>query len=243
MPQRRSKNRTSDSVLAFHVEPLEDRLPLAGDVSVRVTGNSITITGSNEADEIRVAYSTANLSLTVSSVLGSDTTVNGQTEFATYLNNPDRLTVKMRGGDDRVSFQSIDIAGTTRISLGSADTENTLAFNSNVDFDKLMIKGGADADVVTFGSTTIHSRLKANMGGGNDYVLFSQAVTLGGSTNVRMGGGDDHTRILFDWMESSDSIRLSGNGGQDLLNVNGGAFENSIDFAGSFETINVIEGP
>jgi hypothetical protein len=81
------------------------------------------------------------------------------------------------------------------------------------------------------------------MGGGNDYVLFSQAVTLGGSTNVRMGGGDDHTRILFDWMESSDSIRLSGNGGQDLLNVNGGAFENSIDFAGSFETINVIEGP
>ena len=233
---KRNRNTSCNQRLEMAVESLESREMMAGDVTVRVNGNAVTVIGSNEADQIQITSSFGEVTVQATGDLG--TTVNGQESFSTGLVSLERLTIRLRGGDDRISFRNTVVDGVTRISLGGSDTGGEIALNNGVELETLIIRGSSKSDIVTIGQPEI-GEMKFNMGGGNDFVSISAIAQLGDSHSIRMGSGEDHVRVNS-LPGSVSRLRLFGNGGNDLLSAVGEAFESaSLEHRGFEEFITI----
>src|SRR5690349_13380959 len=154
----------------LRLECLESRAMLAGNVlaSVNSAGN-LTITGTNAANQIEITQLAANSYL----ITGTDTTVNGETEFQVD-NVRGSLTVDLKGGADTFTFTgavdedfSSSFTGSILILGGSGN--DTIAI-SNVAAANLTVIGGQGADQVTIDTATLRGTLLVTTEAGVDTV-------------------------------------------------------------------------
>lgn len=160
-------------------ERLEDRLPLAGNITATVSGNTLKLTGDVEANVLTIQADAADeTKFTVSSSTGTiNTTIAQGTDFSTPT-GVKNITIDLREGDDRVIF---------------GNDVKPIVVQGNV-----TIKGGAGANDVVGTDLTVQKNLSitngANPAGSDDSEFIN--LNVGGSVTVKNGDGDSDTEFF-----------------------------------------------
>lgn len=189
------------------LEPLETRLAPAGLVTVTSSGDTLTITGDGEDNNLDIRDN-GDGTWTIRDLgpMGTIYTLGGQSGLADeaqpmpdiVVRAPTHLKVNLQGGSDYLELEGLHIAGNVLITDAVA---------------------GGD-DTVIFHSTVISGTTKVDLGDGNDrvtteYVTFGKLLTLqggSGSDTYTLGRGF-YTGIKADFGTGSDTFALRGGEG------------------------------
>ena len=216
-PRKKSRSQCNHqselSRLEFGCDRLEERRMLAADVDCRISGDNLTITGTNEDDVIIV------------DVTEGFVVVNGEnTQIAdSDLQN---LTIKAKGGNDIITIggnggpELVDIGGNLKV-IASGGNDRITAYGLRVE-GKTTLSGGGGNDVVNTYDAYYRGAAKIVTGGGNDQVCLAVGVMDGvgsGLTSAFVG-----TAVVF---ESKASV--STGGGEDAVVISG--FSDNVPFA------------
>lgn len=182
------------------IERLEQRLSLAGDVTVAFTDGTLTITGDVQGNQIWV---TQRGNMTV--VSPSPWEMNGATRirFGASVGLPRvqfagvrAVVVDLRGGNDAVVMGSLESDRLNfralTVTLGAGD-DSMLAQNLSVEQDAT-VRAGAGADSVTVALTTTAGKLDVGTGVGDDRVSLD-TFSGPGAVLVDTGDGNDHVTM------------------------------------------------
>lgn len=155
-------------------ERLEDRLPLAGNITATLAGNTLKIKGDVEANVLTIQADVADpTKFTLSSSSG---TINTGGDFTTPT-GVKHFLINLLGGDDRVTF-------------GNAVAPIVVQGN-------VTINGGDGANDVFGTDLTVQKNLtiiNGNNVAGSDDADFGN-LNVGGSVNIKNGKGDSSTNI------------------------------------------------
>jgi hypothetical protein len=169
--------RTRHQHRLLHVEPLERRELLAGNVSASVAGGTLFVRGNGEDNNIAIVQ----LGAGVYAVAGLDTTVNGDVD-AFVTNRPVRnIIVDLGRGDDLLGISN-DAAAVYDLALNEFDLDvETLTGIAAADLQAEIDLATADTVFDLPGSLTIRT------GDGNDGVAI--VGRIGGSLIASLGNG------------------------------------------------------
>ncbi len=197
----------TETEFGFEVESLESRTMLAGNVHVIVSGDNMIINGDSDSNEIMV-YSLVD---TIGVLGGNGTTVTGDV-FDLTTADLNKLTIKMKSGDDHVTVgPRIEATGKVRIIGGGGDDQITVQGTFN---DKVTVNGGADSDFIQLYLGTFNDKVTLNGGAGDDNVTI-QVTTFATDVKANMGHGSDVVRLTAG--VSFAEARFNLGGGDDLL--------------------------
>ena len=172
----------------MHVERLERRLTLAGNVTVELSGSTLRLGGDNLANDVMVTSAAGGRI----AVIGIDTTINGGT--AAYVSGKAvrSIIANFRGGDDAVGFgnSAADYASQREFTMLATSPLSALPQEEapSAPFDVVALE--ARIAEVASGVTTfsIPGSLTVTTGAGNDAVGI--AGDIGGKVLVRLGSSD-----------------------------------------------------
>ncbi len=193
-PKRRPASKPSLSV-----QPLETRVLPAGNVNVRVSGESLVINGDSEDNEISVLINNGDLI-----VRGlNDTTINGEDDDFTVVDGGarfvGRVVIRMGLGDDKVAIgDDVEIHG--RLTLEDFFGDDQLSI------DAASINGGMD--------------IRTHYG--NDVVRLN-GTTISGASEIYTGFGED--LVLLDGIETSAYFKISMGPDDDGIDTDGNTFD------------------
>lgn len=183
--------RTRRSASFMHLECLEQRLPLAGNVTVELTDSTLRLTGDDLANQIVVA-SVAGGRI---ALIGQNTTINGSPTVFVTDSSVTNIFAKLKGGDDAVGFgnDAQDIANHRMyadFSIFPRHWEFTGAEGTAPvpPFDVPALQSAIDdvaGGVTTF---SLPGSLAVTTDSGNDAIGISGDV--GGWVTVRLGSAD-----------------------------------------------------
>ena len=241
----RSGNSKRNTLLNFGVEQLEDKILLAGDVTVTVTGSNIDIVGQADSNTIQIFQNDVG-ELVVQGL--EDTTINGvDAIFNTSLvaGQIQNVSIDMRGGDDFVDLVMLDepvgISGDLTVKMGQDG--DSLFINVSEIAGDVTVRMGGGVDGFDIERTTILGDMDFSGGGGNDFSLFGieSEVTIMGTLTTRNGGGDDYVGYgdsagLF----TVGNLNDLGGGGNDEMNFDGFVLGDFFYSGGGGEDIAVI---
>ena len=172
----------------MHLERLEQRLPLAGDVTATLTGSTLRLAGDNLANDVMVTSAAGGRM----AVIGINTTINGGTAAFVSDRAVTSIIANFHGGDDAAGFgnSAADYASQRQFtSLATSPVSDWLGEQeSPASFDVFAVQ--AMIDEVAGGVTTfsIPGRLTVTTGDGNDSVGI--AGDISGRVLVRLGSAD-----------------------------------------------------
>ena len=181
------------------VETLENRLNLAGVITAVLAGQTLTITGDELANEVRIV-GTGSGNFSVSGVNG--TLLNDLTEGAEDFTGVANLVINLGDENDIATIIAADLAG-------------FLFFNGGTGNDELLF-GELAGDSQTFGNVV------ARMGDGNDAIRIDGnnfAVTQ--SFTALLGNGDNTTDLDPASLDVGILTVVSGSG-TDLTEIGSG---------------------
>ena len=170
-------------------EGLENRLLMAGDVTVELLGQTLYVTGDNEANHVEIAGDNAG-NLVVTGLDGE--TLTGTTSVP--ASGVRSLVVRLNRRADSVSIQNANIPYAITIVGGPGHNDISI---------------GTAADPVTVGND-----LTIVTGGGDDTIDISD-VEVGRNLVLASGYGDDDVRIQDSSIDGALVANL-GNGANDL---------------------------
>ena len=224
----------ADRHLKLHLESLENRQLLAGDVEVRVTGGGdLRLDGDDESNQVSL-LTLPNGDMTV---VGNDgTTINGAASqtFSGVTDDvrvnlrdgnnlllldgtriPDRLTVRTGDGSDVLFInpqdQDVVIGGNVSINLGDGDN-SLVSLEGGVEVaGRMSVRMGDGIDDITLRSIAMNDRVRINTGDGSDDVAISSGQ-MAARSRFNLGSGDD--RVLLKFGQFTD-LRINGNSGDD----------------------------
>lgn len=219
------------------VQPLEQRVLPAGNVTVTVRGSDVVLVGDTRANHLEISGLGGELVIT-----GLEgTTINREDEFV--LDFPVRsLSVSLNSGDDILQLQDIELTGGLSVKLGaganiarlenvSVDGAASMTGSSKRDVivaldsvfgNALTIGSGSGNDVLGLGNVEVGGLLKINSGAGSDYVA-AHMLTAKSVTMISSGGGADVTTIFESTFESI--FKYTGGSGAEKFLVQSTAFE------------------
>lgn len=204
----------------LHLESLESRRVLAGNVSATVVNGELRIVGDGAANWVQITELPAANGTTfkivgkpfdgvfntagVPTAGQAPTLVNGAAS-ATLVVSGDKLRVSLNGGNDAISIGSAGAATTTKgliVDTGAGRDYVSVQKLTNTSTAALSIKttqatgtaadAEVDADTVFLsGVTAVNSPLVINTGGGNDRLTTNLVQAFTGTTTVNTGAGAD----------------------------------------------------
>src|SRR5262245_16851262 len=221
----------------LHVEQLERRAMLAGNVSASVSGGSLIIRGDN-ADNGVVISQTGPGSYLVTGIdtAGGPTTINGDPD-ATFTGVTGSFDVDLKKGDDLFGMLG-DIAN-----LGVIDVEAEEECGLGLSFGSGSGGGSASGDIA---AVVVPGNLTIRMGDGLDQVALY--VDVGGQTSVDTGNQDDAVfiddstfggNLPVQTGKGADSVCVVESDMSGLLNVQTGDGEDSV-YATEFAALAVV---
>ncbi|WP_425616914.1 beta strand repeat-containing protein [Anatilimnocola sp. NA78] len=173
--RQRKNSQTLQRRRAFlGIESLEERTVMAGNVLANAADGVLRIIGDANDNQIQVTRSTlATNSVTISSINGSNTTINGQAGPVTINNVSKGVLAALGAGNDEIhlSGSSTDVFRTT------GDTT---------------IMTGIGNDIVRFTNYSMGGRLNVQTGGGNDQVIADRDPSLNLTVNGLRVGKDTY---------------------------------------------------
>lgn len=195
--------------MTLGLQPLEPRLPMAGDVSVAFRAGVLTITGDNQANDIWVGRMDGDVVVAPNPLgLGERTRLvhvrggnvqsdNGQIEAITFQ-GVHTLNVDLRGGDDKLSISSWP------------DAPRTLAFRN------LTANLGSGNNRLDVSDIAVQRNLTVRAAGGHDEISVTN-VSVGRSLTVNAGAGDNMVTVEDSFVQGP--IVLVTGRGRDTIGV------------------------
>jgi hypothetical protein len=230
----------------LHVEGLERRELLAGNLQVSVAGSKLFITGDNLANNAAVVALAGGRY----AVAGLGTTINGGNNVYVTPRSVSHISANLNGGDDALGLSNnaqaiFDLANNafgvnlqTVLGVSPAVLQALIAANTTVtEFSlsgSLTVAAGSGDDVIgvvgNIGGPVVVSLGSADVGGGNAFGIDGSSLTAG---NGVIGAGisivgdsqNDAVAIVSTDVRHSISIALGGGANSFLLddsNVGGG---------------------
>jgi hypothetical protein len=172
----------------MRLERLEQRLPLAGNVTAELTGSTLHLAGDNLANDVMVASAAGSRI----AVMGIDTSINGGTAAFVTTKAVTSIVANFNGGDDALGFgnSAADYAWQRLFTMLAFAPEAVWLGEQTppAPFDVAALQ--ATIDEVAGGVTTfsIPGSLTVATGDGNDSAGISGSV--GGRVVVRLGRAD-----------------------------------------------------
>jgi len=200
------------------LEPLEKRLAPAG-VAVSFTGGALKITGTDADDFVMVEKTTDGFTISVAN--GSMISLNGGAEQQSVQVTgaiTKGVQVDLKGGNDTLSWDEVDLQGNMTVAMGAGDNETNLTDTvisgnlsvtglegkDSVSLQSLMEVTGTTAlnlgdgtnFLATYAETSFGKGLTYIGGSGLDVVwLTGSSVRIGGLFDAKMGAGDSDITI------------------------------------------------
>lgn len=210
--QTQHARRASGSLM--HLECLERRLPLAGDVTAQLVGSTLRLTGDSLGNDVVVASAPGGRI----AVIGNATTINGGSSAFVTSAAVTAIVADLRGGADAIGFgnRAQDFAG-TRLFV------DTLLFPdaSPLPFDVTTLQDAIDAVSGGVTSFTIPGDVTVNAGGGNDGVGITG--TVGGSVVVNLGQANEGNGLTIGGESAASRVRgsvtVTGGGQADVVGI------------------------
>lgn len=214
--------------LMIGVEPLEKRLPMAGDVGLFVSDGNLRIVGDTAANDISIVQ-TAVGEFSIAGNAGEsfrldDSPVTGPVTVSGITKT---ITMQLGRGNDAVSVAGLaDMVTASRLFVFSGPGADRVSVSSASFTAQLSISTGNgdsndDGDIVSITDVAIAGPLIVETGAGND------SVTIDGVTAQRAGVntaiGEDTVSIAATSAVSFNSLLLSLGFGRDTLTIGTGA--------------------
>jgi len=220
----------------FEVESLESRKMLAGTVDVVVKGDNMIISGDSADNNITVTVVAGDIA-----VVGSGgTTVNGGTTTNLPAADLNKLTIKMKDGNDvALVLGGVNPQGSVRM-IGAAGND-TLIFTGDAG-DKLQIIGGTGDDYMGIGEATVAGKFTLK-GGANDDTLSISTGSYNGKV-IAIGGGGNDTANVINATFTSD-VKANMGHGADTINLRAGVSftDGRFNFGGGDDFLQVNVDP
>ena len=230
---RRAK-RTRHGHQPVSVEALERRTLLTGNVTAAFSHGDLILRGDDADNTVSIVHEGGNLL-----VRGSNgTTINGSSsDFVAIVGGnqiADDLRIDLRGGNDILSVQGVEVRDDLRIWSGDGsdnialadtrvgddlrvDTANgndvILAQNLTID-DDVHISTGDGNDQVRVSDTRVDDDLRIRSASGDDAIIVT-ACDVGDDHTIRSGSGDDTINVVSTTI--SDDLRVTTSSGRDAL--------------------------
>lgn len=172
----------------MHLECLEQRLPLAGNVTAELTGSTLRLAGDNLANDVMVASAAGGRI----AVIGINTTINGETAAFVTTTAVTSVVANFNGGDDAVGFgnSAADYAWQRLFTMLATSPASawTGEEESPAPFDALALQTMIDEVVGGKTKFSVPGSLIVTTGDGNDSV--GVAGDISGRVVVRLGSAD-----------------------------------------------------
>jgi hypothetical protein len=219
-------SRTTSRTVRPRFDVLEDRSLLS--VSASISAGTLTVTGTSAAETVKLNDDGAG-----------SVSVKGTGLATQNFNGVDKIVIKMKGGNDKVTYNlngDLSTARTIEPDLGSGDD----TFTANIKGDlnaKLTIDATGDSgdDVMTINSDNVNVAqgvtFKADMDGkdGKDKITTNYSGDLDGTLDLSNtgGSGKDNLKMFITALDGStgkvgkngDATAVEGNGGDDDLRL------------------------
>lgn len=217
---RKPRNRNSFRS-PTHLERLEQRLPLAGNVTAELTGSTLRLAGDNLANDVIVA-SVAGGKI---AVIGMNTTINGGTGAFVSSTAVTSIVANFNGGDDAVGFgnRAADFASQRLFAMLAFSPASVWSGEQQppAPFDVAALQARIDAAAGGVTMFSISGSLTVATGGGNDSLGISG--NLGGSVVVNLGSADVGNGVVIGAEEAASrvggSVSVTGGGLNDLFAI------------------------
>ena len=196
----------------FHVESLESRQMMAGDVTAHVVNGDLVINGDNDSNELYV-YGTGGGNFVLFGENG--TRINGLSGHP-ISGVTDDVRINLRNGHNRIALLGHDLPDDILIRTGNGD--DTIVMRDATVRSDLRIRTGSGNDTVFLVDTTVQGQLNLATAGGNDEVALYD--TVAGRANVNLGAGNDEA-LMFE-VDAAAQFRFNLGGGEDLVWLNRG---------------------
>ncbi|MEM8677739.1 MAG: hypothetical protein AAGF97_00160 [Planctomycetota bacterium] len=190
----------------FHVESLESRKMMAGDVSARVVNGDLIVTGDNQDNEIYVFQMDADSYALFGE---SGTRINGLSGQP-FHGVSDDIRINLRNGDNKLALQGVETNDDLIIRTGNGH-DQILMDGSNVR-SNLRIQTGRGNDTLFITDSVVQGRLTANLGAGNDELLVSASRFIRATMNT----GSGHDELFVRNTEFLQPSRFNLASGEDL---------------------------
>jgi hypothetical protein len=185
-------------------EQLEQRVLLAGDVTVSVNrSGDLIVTGDENANQIEIVF-TDDAKYRVTGL--GDTKVNDQDVWENEIPVRRNIVVDLKNGDNEVAMKS----------------DNGLGFLVPRD---LTIRGGSGGDRVTVQDADIRGKLAVNTGAGDDTVTI-EGGSVAGDASILTGDGDD--KVAIDETGFSRKLMVNTGNGNDSVGIVGSKIGNNV---------------
>ncbi|MEQ9408407.1 MAG: vanadium-dependent haloperoxidase [Fuerstiella sp.] len=216
------------------IDVLEQRVLLAGTVSVDLIGQTLRIRGDAQDNSVVV---TPNAETVEGLVQGTDDTAvqftnraHRRFESKGFRN----VQIQMRGGNDSVTIEAdgMALSGSLRAALGSGDDTIAIAGSeqaSNVIRRNLVVAAGTGNDSVFTSHIETGGSLVVSGARGNDLVLASE-MQIRRRTVIRGQAGDDC--VLTTGSQIDGAVRVSGGVGNDTVQATTSQFNRSVRISG-----------
>jgi hypothetical protein len=177
------------------LERLEQRLPLAGNVTAEFTGSTLRLTGDNLANDVVVASAAGGRI----AVIGIATTINGGPAAFVTSGPVTTIVANLNGGDDAVGFgnKAADYAGQRQFTMLATGPSSAWFGEQEppIPFDVVALQARIDEVVGGVTKFSIPGSLTVTTGDGNDSVGIGG--DLGGSVVVNLGSADFGNGIVI----------------------------------------------
>jgi hypothetical protein len=225
------KKRNRRNVRPLSLELLESRMPLAGDISVQVSGGNLIIKGDNGDNDIAIVQTAAG-EFTITGNDGEQFKVNGAAAVAGPVNVTGvtkDIKIDLKKGDDSVALTGLGVgtvlaknvqvntgAGADVVLVSSGDLSGKLQIDTHAS-DK-----PTDNDDVDIVDLTVARNVSVNTGKGDDDVLLSGG-SVAGSVFIKTGHDNDEV-IVENAQQVTGKLYINtgdGKGGGDIVRIRG----------------------
>lgn len=204
--------RTRRSASFMHLECLEQRLPLAGNVTAELTDSTLRLTGDDLANQIVVA-SVAGGRI---ALIGQNTTINGSPTVFVTDSSVTNIVAKLKGGDDAIGFGN-----------DAQDIANHRMYADFMIFRRQMEFMGAEgtAPVPPFDVPALQSAIDEVAGGVTTFSLPGNLAVTTDSGNDAIGISGDVGGWVFVRLGSADAGNAMAIGSEFSTSRIGGALK------------------
>ncbi len=199
----------------LNLESLEGRKMMAGDVSVALEGQLLTVQGDNLGNQVVVSQNAAG-AVTISGQNG--TLINGLPSVRFINPQLNAMEIRMEGGDDSVSLRGVRIANDLFADLGAGnDLLTTAAATPVVIGANAMIEAGAGNDIVRLSGITVREDLMIQGGVGTLNASLNAAAVDKALTII---GDDANDSVALAGVRVGDAVSIETKGGSDVVSMN-----------------------
>ena len=207
---RRSRHRLH----SVAVELLERRTLLTGNVTAAFSHGDLVLRGDDADNSVAILNDGGNLVVRGS----SETTINGSSaDFVAIVgatNIHDDLWIDLRGGNDTLSLQDVQVGDDVRMRSGSGN--DTLSLQDVQVGDDVRMRSGSGNDNIAMADSQIGDDLRIDTSDGNDTVVVLN-LNVSDDTHISTGSDSDLVRVSASSVD--DDLRIRSASGDDAIIV------------------------